>query len=388
MTQQKDLKKRIRERQARTGERYSTARMHVLGDQMETLAPKAPASTRTEAVVLTVGPHSARLRIFGEEGEVTFRSGDLYELAPAHVVTLLVEKRWVWRGDAYASGKVAETRIDIPRLGLTALALEGGEPEDVREYSEACRGSGPYSELRRNLTAKPRPSYELDELAWGAFPGADPEDNPTCKAAELRALGRDAEARALLMHALGRDLRVLDAHAGLGSMVFERSPERALVHYEIGVRIGELSVPVGFDGLLTWRRLYNRPFLRCLHGYGLCMWRRGDLAGAKKTFERILSLDPDDHQGVRFCWQDVQAGRSWEETNAREDAASSGAMYPDRVVAGSRATVNQNGQSSSCVSSSPPTDHVSSASGSSVKSSSRSTKARAAASAASRSVRR
>lgn len=68
MTQQKDLKKRIRERQARTGERYSTARMHVLGDQMETLAPKAPASTRTEAVVLTVGPHSARLRNLEKKG--------------------------------------------------------------------------------------------------------------------------------------------------------------------------------------------------------------------------------------------------------------------------------------------------------------------------------
>lgn len=321
MTQQKDLKKRIRERQARTGESYSTARMHVLGEQMETLAPKAPAPMRHEAVVLKVGSQSARVRMFGEEGEVTFRSGDLYDVAPAHVVTLLVEKRWVWRGDAYASGKVADARVDIPRLGLTPLALEGGEPEDIREYSEPCRGSDPYSKLWRELTAKPRASYEFDELAWGAFPGADPEDNPTCEAAELRALGRDAEARALLMDALGRDLRVLDAHAGLGSIVFERSPERALVHYEIGVRIGELSLPAGFDGLLTWGRLYNRPFLRCLHGYGLCTWARGDLAGAKKTFERILSLNPDDHQGVRSCWEDVQAGWSWEEMNAREEAA-------------------------------------------------------------------
>ncbi len=321
MTQQKDLKKRIRERQARTGESYSTARMHVLGEQMETLAPRASAPTRHEAVVLKVGSQSARVRIFGEEGEVTFRSGDLYDVAPAHVVTLLVEKRWLWRGDAYASGKVAETRIDIPRLGLMPLALEGGEPEDIRESSEPCRGSDPYSKLRRMLTAKPRASYEFDKLAWGAFPGADPEDNPTCEAAELRARGRDGEARALLMDALGRDLRVLDAHAGLGSMVFERSPERALVHYEIGVRLGELSLPAGFDGLLPWRRLYNRPFLRCLHGHGLSMWRRGDLAGAKNTFERILSLDPDDHQGVRFCWHDVQAGRSWEEMNAREKAA-------------------------------------------------------------------
>lgn len=162
----------------------------------------------------------------------------------------------------------------------------------------------------------------------GNVPGRRSEDNPTCDAAELRELGRDVEARALLMEALGRDLRVLDAHAGLGNMVFERSPERALVHYEIGMRIGELSLPPGFDGLLTWGRLYNRPFLRCLHGYGLCLWRRGDLAGAQKTFERILSFNPEDHQGVRFCWQDVQAGRSWEEVYARDEAAHAARVQP------------------------------------------------------------
>ena len=55
-------------------------------------------------------------------------------------------------------------------------------------------------------------------------------------------------------------------------MEFERSPERALVHYESGVRIGELSLPAGFEGLLVfvWGRLFDRPFLRCLHSYGLC----------------------------------------------------------------------------------------------------------------------
>lgn len=319
MTQQKDLKRRIRERQAKTGESYSTARMHVLGEQMEVQAPTASVPTRHEAVVLKVNQQSARVRFFGEEGEVTFRSGDFYDVAPAQVVTLLVEKRWAWRGDSYASGKVESACIDIPRLELTPLPIEGGELEDIREYSEPARGSDPYSKLWRKLTAKPRPSYEFDGLAWGAFPDDDPEDNPTCDAAELREAGRVAEARALLMDTLGRDLRVLDAHAGLGNMVFDRSPKRAIVHYEIGVRIGELSLPADFDGLLTWGHLYNRAFLRCLHGYGLCLWRLGDFASAKAVFERMLSLNPDDHQGVRFCWSDVRARRSWDETQEAEE---------------------------------------------------------------------
>jgi hypothetical protein len=68
------------------------------------------------------------------------------------------------------------------------------------------------------------------------------------------------------------------------------------------------------------RKIYNRPFLRCLHGYGLCLWRLGRLAEAQQTFERVLSLNPNDNQGVRFCWEDVRHGRSWEDMQQREDA--------------------------------------------------------------------
>ena len=127
-------------------------------------------------------------------------------------------------------------------------------------------------------------------------------------------------ARELLMETLGADLRCIDAHAHLGNLVFDRSPERAMLHYEIGIRIGELSLPAGFDGLLVWGRIYNRPFLRCLHGYGLCLWRLGRLTEAEQVFERILALNPNDNQGVRFCWNDVRQGRAWEEMRAREDA--------------------------------------------------------------------
>ena len=123
------------------------------------------------------------------------------------------------------------------------------------------------------------------------------------------------------METLGADLRCIDAHAHLGNLVFDRSPERALVHYEIGMRIGELSLPAGFDGLLEWGQIYNRPFLRCLHGYALCLWRLERIADAQRVFERILSLNPNDNQGVRFCWEDVRSGRSWKETQERDDAA-------------------------------------------------------------------
>lgn len=81
----------------------------------------------------------------------------------------------------------------------------------------------------------------------------------------------------------------------LGNLEFDRSPERAIVHYEMGIRIAELSLPRRFDGLLDWGNIFNRPFLRCLNGYGLCLWRRGDFTGAQGVFERILAFSPTDN---------------------------------------------------------------------------------------------
>lgn len=269
--------------------------------------------TRVDAVVLKVDRQSARVRILGEDGQVTFRSGDVWDVVPGHLVTLATERRWTWRGDAYASGRMEDPRIEVAKLGPEPLPLEGGELEDVASYSEPYVAPDPYAPLWRRLTTKPRPSFEFDGIAWGALPGLDLDENPTCDAAELIEAGDRVGARELLMDALCADLRCIDAHAHLGNLEFDGWPERAMAHYEVGIRIGELSLPAGFDGLLDWGRIYNRPFLRCLHGYGLCLWRLGRLAEAEHVFERILSLNPNDNQGVRFCWEDVRHGRSWEE---------------------------------------------------------------------------
>lgn len=64
----------------------------------------------------------------------------------------------------------------------------------------------------------------------------------------------------------------------------------------MGVRIGELSLPAGFDGMLPWAMLFNRAFLRWLEGYGLCVWRLGKFAEALRVFERLLRLNPNDNR--------------------------------------------------------------------------------------------
>ncbi len=317
MTTQSDLKAVIRARQQQTGESYTAARSHVLRRRDALIqdasggAPAADEPQRIEAAVLKVGAQSARIRIAGESGQVTFRSSDVWRIVPGHWVTLLVNRRWTWRGDDYASGDVEGCRIDLPQLGLAPLPLEGGELEDIREYSEPFRAPDPYAPLWRSLTKTPRPAFEFDGLTWGEFPGDAEDANPTCIAAELMEEGAWAAARDLLMDTLHRDLRCLDAHAHLGSLAFDHDLERATAHYEIGTRIGASLLPEGFEGLLPWGRIYNRPFLRCQHGFALCLWRAGRFPEALKAFERLLSLNPNDNQGARFCWSAVRAGTEW-----------------------------------------------------------------------------
>ncbi|HJS92137.1 MAG TPA: tetratricopeptide repeat protein [Steroidobacteraceae bacterium] len=322
MSTPSDLKRIIRKRQRETGESHTAAREHVIAERAALLGepdeePTAEKPSRLDAAVLKVNRQSARVRVLGEAGEITFRSRDIWQVVPGHLVTLSIEKRWSFKGDDYASGRIENPRIAIEKLALTPLPVREEGLIDLRSDYEPFEKGDPYFTLWRQLTERPRRSLVMHPIAWGQFPGAG-EHYPTCDAADLAQVGRSEEAYELLMEVLGTDLRCLDAHAYLGNLEFDHAPDRAMLHYEIGVRIGELSLATGFDGVVLFGHLYNRPFLRCLHGYGLCLWRLGQLREAEQVFERMLSLNPTDNQGVRICLNDVRKGRRWEEAQAEE----------------------------------------------------------------------
>lgn len=159
--------------------------------------------------------------------------------------------------------------------------------------------------------------FEMEQVV----PGAAPEDfdsDPILEAAELHSAGDRRGAYELLMNLLAEDLRCLDAHAHLGNLEFERRPAQAMRHYEVGMMIGAISLGRDFAGVLPWGLIDNRPFLRCVHGAGVCAWRLGDVRTAKAVFTKLLWLNPGDNQGARFNLAAVEAGRTWEEMEADE----------------------------------------------------------------------
>ena len=89
-------------------------------------------------------------------------------------------------------------------------------------------------------------------------------------------------------------------------------------HFMVGSSIGAIALGTAFDGILPWGRVDNRPYLRCLHGVGLCFWRLGQVNEAVNTFTRPLWLNPSDNQGALFNLGNVEAGRAWEDSEKRE----------------------------------------------------------------------
>lgn len=156
----------------------------------------------------------------------------------------------------------------------------------------------------------PRPMYEMEQV----LPGADPEDfdsDPILEANELKDRGQIARAKKLLEKLLIKDVRCLDAHAHLGNMVFDKQPRAALDHYQRGLSIGELSLGEKCEGVLPWGMIDNRPFLRCLNGLGLCLWRLERFEEAEGVFMRLLWMSPSDNLGARFLLRPVRARKRW-----------------------------------------------------------------------------
>jgi hypothetical protein len=270
-----------------------------------------------ELVALAIRETAARCRLLGSGREITLRSPDIWNVVPGEIVSVRPRKQWRYASHPYLSGSSEGHRLDVGALGLVPLGLEEQGMWDPAEEYWGEEGE-PLEEWARPIVARgPRPAFEMEQV----LPGADrddPDDDPIVRASELHAGGDPAGARKLLMDMLAADLRCLDAHAHLGSFAFDHMPEKAIRHYELGVRIGDLSVGDGFGRVLSWGVIDNRPFLRCLHGYGLCFWRLGRAGEAAGVFERMLWLNPADNQGARFLLPEARAGKSWEDRKGRK----------------------------------------------------------------------
>jgi len=123
----------------------------------------------------------------------------------------------------------------------------------------------------------------------------------------------------------------LDAIHHLALVLSERSLiDQARDLSDQAVRIGHKAFPQDFKlgrDRLEWGWLENRPFLRCLHGLALARYDDGEIEEALRLFQELLSLNPNDNQGVRAMAQEAlfKLGRF-------EDALEIAKQYPNDIM--------------------------------------------------------
>lgn len=277
---------------------------------------------QVELVCLKAGFDAIRSRVPPHGPTVIVRTGlSRVRPVPGELFRMEVERSWVFGRTRHAKGLITASRLDVSRLDLERLGLTAWNLWNAEEETELFEEPDHpiYEEIR---AAGPRPQYEMEQVLPEGVVELRWEEDPIVEAAQLAAAGAVAEAKDLLGELLTADLRCLDAHAHLGHFEFRRrwpgGLERAGRHYRAGLAIADLTLGNDFRGILPWGLIDNRPYLRCLEGYGLTLWRTGDIGCAGDVFRRMLWLNPYDNQGARFNLADIEDGRSWEEATADE----------------------------------------------------------------------
>ena len=128
------------------------------------------------------------------------------------------------------------------------------------------------------------PLERAQELIYQAY-----EENSTRRRAEL--------AR----QALEISPDCADAYSILAEM--ERSPDKALALFEQGMAAGERAI--GEEGFREmegnfWLATETRPYMRASANVAEMAWALGQRPRAIEIFSRMLRLNPNDNQGVRY----------------------------------------------------------------------------------------
>lgn len=283
-------------------------------------ATNRPLEESVELIVVAAGGINLRCLRLPERKIVIFRpaGGDETE---GEILKVLPRKEWRFGKTDYISGEIVDSYIDGVVLSPVPLKLYDrglwdpqGDFISLWEENGSSTGDELPAWVQAVLQAGKRRQFEMQQVIPGA--NLDEMTDPIVDAVEYAHAGDFDAAFTILQKCLEADLRCIDAFAHLGKYYLgdgqsEWWTRKASKCYRAGVAVGERALPPGFDGLLPWGWIDNRPFLRALHGLGLCQWRLGDFAAARKTFWRLLMLSPYDNLGVRFLIDDVQAGRDY-----------------------------------------------------------------------------
>jgi len=212
---------------------------------------------------------------------------------------------------SFKDGSKAAIQIDnVKTLKIKSFGKWNPKKElfdDLDENEEQL--SHPYDEI---LNAKERPIWEMENI----LPGLKSGDFhcPIGVGIDMLDSGDWNGAIKYMKNLLLEDARCLDAYAHLGSWYFEADDlNKAKNFYKTGVAVGLKSISNKINDVFPWGLIDNRPFLRCLHGLGITLYRQRNVVDAMAIFQKMIWLNPRDNQGARFLIDSLIKGVKWED---------------------------------------------------------------------------
>jgi len=118
----------------------------------------------------------------------------------------------------------------------------------------------------------------------------------------------------LAREALLTDPNAIDAYVVLATCV--PTPTENIALLREAVRVGNDAWADALERRESdffWSDIRTRPFMRAMQSLALALWKQGVHVEAAKVADRLLLLNPNDNQGIRylaFAWHPVLGG--WE----------------------------------------------------------------------------
>lgn len=189
------------------------------------------------------------------------------------------------------------SRIAKWSAGIEKVAL----PTDLTVFKEYYFKALPDKE--RKVYPKLSFEFDTDEPVEGYFEWGDERSELFERffdAEESLAEGLEKKGKSELKKIIVEDPEFIDAYNSLGFLEMERQQYgKALKLLKQAYEVGKQLIPDEFTGQMIWGFHDNRPFLRAMHGLGVCYLETGEPKRARDIFSTMLHYNPNDNQGVR-----------------------------------------------------------------------------------------
>jgi tetratricopeptide (TPR) repeat protein len=182
------------------------------------------------------------------------------------------------------------------RIGRIMGEQQFGSGEEVQAFMSQY-----LSEVGGSLEDAPPPTTPLEraqELIYDAFDTRDTRKRVKLAEKALEITEDCADAYVLLAEETAEDA------------------EEAKDLYEAGTRAGERALgEVTFteEAGHFWGILETRPYMRAREGLAHCLWELGLKEEAVEHYQKMLELNPDDNQGIRYEVASCLLNLDWDE---------------------------------------------------------------------------